>query len=130
MKPPLPADCTLWSLRGSLKDPKEFVRQVLGNMTGHQRDCQVRLALDSKPSGPDYRIEFFIYDTIEGEQVAFPQTAAIFKGRAHTETLYDGTELDRPWSAEAMTFQEVQHLLGQLRSSKELDKVSLKPKRP
>ncbi|MDW9358925.1 hypothetical protein [Sinorhizobium meliloti] len=115
MKAPLPADCTLWSLKGNLKDPKEFVRQVLGNMTGHQRDCQIRLALDCPALYPDYQVEFFIYDDVEGEEIAFAQTAAVFKGRGHREVTYDGTELNRPWSSKTMTFLEVQQLLGELR---------------
>ncbi|MCD2184209.1 hypothetical protein [Rhizobium sp. GN54] len=68
---PLPYDSTLRTIAKELKDPTEFVRQVLGNMTGLQRDCQVRLLLTSNIRFPDYQVEDFIYDDDEGEEIEF-----------------------------------------------------------
>lgn len=111
----LPLDATLRLLARDLKDPHEFVRAVYANMAGHQHDCQVRLALDTRASFPDYQVEFFIYGDVDGEEVAFPQTAAVFNGRNHQEVTYDGTELARPWSLKAMTHPEIRQLHGELR---------------
>ncbi|MGO7269816.1 hypothetical protein ACCS56_17585 [Rhizobium ruizarguesonis] len=114
MKRLLPATSTLATLAAEINNAENFARDVLGNMTGHKRDCQVRLALDTTVKWPDYRIEFFIYDDIDGEEVAFPQTAGIYRGRGHRAVPYDGKEHDRPWSHAAMRFAEVQQLIGKL----------------
>jgi hypothetical protein len=110
----LPATSTLATLAAEINNAENFARDVLGNMTGHKRDCQVRLALNSAAKAPDYAVEFLIYDDIDGEEVAFPQTAGVYLGRGHRAVTYDGTVLDRPWSQTAMKYTEVQQLIGEL----------------
>ncbi|MGO7531701.1 hypothetical protein [Rhizobium leguminosarum] len=114
MKKLLPQDSTLRTLNDVIRSPENFARDVLGNMVGFQRDCQVRLALNSAAKAPDYAVEFLIYDDIDGEEVAFPQTAGVYLGRGHRAVTYDGTVLDRPWSQTAMKYTEVQQLIGEL----------------
>lgn len=112
MKKQLPRDATLRSIVGELKHQREFVRSVFANMAGHMQDCQVRLALDTGTRSPDYRVEFFIYDEIDGEEVAFPQTADIFSGGTHKAV--DLFETDRNWSTNALGHAEIKQLHGEL----------------
>lgn len=89
---------------------------VLGNMTGLKRDCQVRLLLTSSPRYPDYQIEDFIYDEVDGEELRIPFPVKIVRGRTHQELDYEHEPAPDAWSGEAMHFSEVQALLGGLRS--------------
>lgn len=114
---PLPPDSTLKSLVDQLKKPTEFVRLVLGNMTGLQRDCQVRVLLTSDPRFPDYQVEDFVYDYQDGEEVQIPLPVKIVRGRTQKELDYDNEPIPEQWSDEAMHFREVQALLGDLRST-------------
>lgn len=111
----LPADATVRTIVDSLKTPTEFVRQVLGNMTGPQRDCQVRLLLNSDARFPDYQVEDFIYDDADGEEIRIPIPVKIIRGRMQKELDYENEPIPENWSNEAMHFTEVQALLGELR---------------
>lgn len=111
----LPADCRLASAVENLRNPTEFVRAVLANMAGYHKDCQLRIALDSNPRCPDYLIEMLFDDEEDGEVVVHSQSIATFSGKDHVGTLTDGPRLRRPWSSHAMSYSEVQQLLGHLR---------------
>lgn len=115
MKGLLPSDCTFRSISGELKGATEFVRSAFHNMTGCNQDCQVRIALDSNVRFPDYRLEMLIEDEEGGETIVHAQPIAVFSGRNHKGTLSDADNLSRPWSSAAMTYAEVQRLLGELR---------------
>lgn len=114
----LPRDCTLRTIASELKAPTEFVRLVLRNMTGLQRDCQVRLLLTSNIRYPDYQIEDFIYDVDDGEERRIPVEAKIVRGRNHTELDYENEAIPTEWSLQAMHYREVQQLLGELRAAR------------
>lgn len=112
---PLPPDATLATCVHGLKKPEEFVRKVFGNMAGYYRDCQVRLAADSNARAPDYVIEWRVFDEGTGTEVVHEQSVAVFSGRSHAGEVATGENLMRPWCLEAMTWREVQSLLGKLR---------------
>lgn len=113
----LPNGSTLRTISTELKAPAEFIRRVLGNMTGLQRDCQVRLLLTSNIRYPDYQVEDFIYDEDDGEERRVPIGAKIVRGRNHKELDYENDTIPTQWSAHAMQYLEVQQLLGELRGA-------------
>ncbi|MGR9415880.1 hypothetical protein [Rhizobium leguminosarum] len=88
---------------------------MVGNMTGCHKECQVRIALDSSPRFPDYLVEMLFYDDDNGEEVVYAQSLAVFSGRTHKGDLVDDRNISRLWSSQAMTYLEVQTLLGELR---------------
>lgn len=108
-----------------LADPTEFVRRVLDNMTGYHQECQVRLVIDSAPARPDYGVEMLFEDEVDGERVDIPQPMTVVPGRTHAAVLAIDVPESGHWSSEAMTFAEVQQLLGELRGfQNEPDKLS------
>lgn len=117
MKVRLPVDATLRSIVGDLNDPKEFVRALFANMRGGQSDMGMRIALDSNPSRPDYCIEIYFEErNSAGEwEVVGSSIVAEFSGRSHRELPYREDIPSRVWSHEAMTWADVQTLLGELR---------------
>lgn len=117
MKIRLPADATLGSIVGKLKDPEEFVRAVFANMRGGRSDMSMRVALDSNPARPDYCIEMYFEErNSAGEwKVIGCSTIAELSGRTHRELPYIENGPARLWSNAAMSWQEVQALLGELR---------------
>ncbi len=115
MKQLLPSDCDFRSISDELKNPTEFVRAALGNMAGCSQECQVRIALDSNVRFPDYRLEMLFEDGDGGETIIHAQSIAVFSGRKHEGTLSDASNLSRPWSSAAMTYAQIQQLLGELR---------------
>jgi len=108
-------DTTLRTIVETLPDAQEFVRRVLGNMTGCSGDCQVRFAVDRKTRRPDYLVEMLIFDEVTGLEIIHIQSLAVVSGRTHEGDLVDATNIRRAWSTEAMTFKQVQLLLGELR---------------
>lgn len=115
MKKLLPASSTFRTSVGNIPNGPEFVRAAFHNMRGYHGDCQIRLALDSPLSRPIYRVEFFIHDEINGEEVAFPQPAAAFQGTKHRELTYDDAEARSAWSLVAMSYKDMKQLIGELR---------------
>lgn len=79
-------------------------------------DCQVRLAVDRKTKRPDYLVEMLIFDEVTGLEIIHIQSLAVVSGRSHEGELVNSANIRRSWSAEAMTFKEVQTLLGELRA--------------
>lgn len=115
MKRLLPSDCTARSMKMDFKNPEEYVRALFGNMTGYDKECQVRLALDSSPRFPDYQVEMLFYDDENGEEIVHAQSSAVFSGRTHKGELVDHANTFRPWSSQVMSYLEVRTLLGELR---------------
>lgn len=115
MKRLLPRDSTVRSMKTEFRDSEEYVRSLLGNMGGCYKDCQVRLALDSSPRFPDYKVEMLFYDDEDDEEIVHAQSLAVFSGRTHKGQLVDHINIARPWSSDAMTYLEVQTLLGEIR---------------
>ncbi|MCV3737922.1 hypothetical protein OCK02_17100 [Rhizobium sp. TRM96647] len=111
----LAADCDLETIAGSLRDAVEFVRSVFANMAGYSKDCQVRIALDSNPRCPDYLIEMLFHDEEGGHAIVHAQAIAVFSGKNHVGALADDANIRRTWSSSAMTYSNVQQLLGRLR---------------
>jgi hypothetical protein len=99
----------------SLPNAEEFVRSVLANMTGYRGDCQVRISTDGRGKYPDYIVEMLIFDEETGLEIIHVQSIAVFAGKTHKGELVDSTNLHRAWSWDALTFKEVQMLLGELR---------------
>lgn len=114
MKLQLAPDATLRSIVSQLTEPEEFVRAVLFNMRGGKLDMQVRLALDTKASAPDYLLEMLFDDMIDGEEVEIPQSLVVIRGRSHKD-LPSPESFFRPWSDVAMKYADVQQLLGEIR---------------
>lgn len=118
MKVRLPADATLRSIVGNLKNPEEFVRAVFANMRGGRDEYGMRVALDSNPAAPDYCVEmYFEEQNSAGKwEIVGCQFLVAFAGRNHKEVpLESESESVRPWSSESMPWESVQALLGELR---------------
>lgn len=115
MKTAIPADATLRTLAGTLVRSVDFVRSVLENMTGYYQDCQVRAACNSDPRRPDYLLEMLFFDQEDGAEVVHRQSVTVFQGKTQKGACSMDDRAERVWSDSAMSFREVQQLLGDLR---------------
>ena len=84
-------------------------------MTGYYRDCQVRLAVETKGKFPDYLIQMLIFDEETGTEVIHEQSICVCSGRRHDAEVAGADNLMRLWSSAAMRYEDVQQLLGELR---------------
>lgn len=138
---PIASDATLEDVVGQLSKPEDYIRRVLENMLRCKKQnnsAYLRLGVLGTGQIPNYRIEYLgkagkITAGITGKQEAKIVFGA-FNGRNHIEMVgigdYDIDQLfageERPervlhyghWSEKAMTVEEVQGLLGQIRQFK------------
>ncbi|TPK42644.1 MULTISPECIES: hypothetical protein [unclassified Mesorhizobium] len=113
----LPADATLRTIAGGLADRVEYVRRVLGQMTGFGGQVQVRVGVRSKPKYPDYIVEMLFFEEDDPDHPAGSAIMNIYNGPTHKLYDFDDDSLDawKNWSTLGMTFAEVQTLIGDLR---------------
>lgn len=112
----LSVDATLRTVVDGLADRVEFVRRVLGQMTGFGREVQVRLGVRSNPKYPDYAIEQLFFEDDDPDHPAGSATMNIYNGRTHRDYDFDDNlDASKNWSTDAMTFAEVQALIWDIR---------------
>ncbi|UVK37389.1 hypothetical protein LHFGNBLO_004413 [Mesorhizobium sp. AR10] len=115
--PTLQAEATLRTIADGLADRVEYVRRVLGQMTGFGGEVQVRIGVRSNPKYPDYIVEMLFFEDDDPDHPAGSAIMNIYNGRTHQYYDFDDDGLDasRNWSTVGMTFSEVQALIGELR---------------
>jgi hypothetical protein len=137
IKRTLDDDATLADVAGHLNAPAEYVRRVLENMWECKREfgaASVRIGVMGEGRAPNYRIEYL-------SEWSGPSIFAVYNGLGHTKiedlgeiNLDDFFNEDNSatptkavpdrlvhydhWSSGAITLDEVQTLLGQLRQAK------------
>ena len=122
---PLAKDVILTDIPSSLRSPKEYVRRVLENMAGFRREhgaAVVRIGTTGSGVAPHYRIQKENSRTGEFAAVVDNDEEGYFSafhGSSHKKLPLGSSELrSEHWSVKAMTFEEVQQLLGSLRKGK------------
>ncbi|WP_376702526.1 hypothetical protein RQ479_21280 [Mesorhizobium sp. ISC25] len=96
-------------------------------MTGYGKDIQIRVGVCGNPKFPNYVLEQLFFDNDEPEHPGCPVTMAIYNGRTQKEFDYNQLgEYSESWSSAAMTFVEVQALIGELRAPR----IAVKPRAP
>ena len=114
---PIPPDSTIASVHkaGLLEDPEGYVRGVLENMGPCRRRhgaAYARIGVEGDGKAPNYQIE-------HEQHAGVPPPASIFgafRGRGH-KPLVENEALQRhTWSTDAMPFDQVQSLLGEIRN--------------
>ena len=115
-------DATLSDIVSSLDNAKEYVRRVFGRMVEYRKDhgsAVLRLGTTGRGIAPHYRVQKEHSKT--GEFLGYiledqPGYFTAFHGRSHKKLEWGAQELHTEhWSTRAMTFDEVQSLLGTLR---------------
>jgi len=113
----------------TLKDPEEYVRGILASFIHgqfSQDEAIIRIGVSGGGIAPHYCIEQGretvklggqMHPLLEGKEIEAHLRRAAFDGRTHKPILEDQPK-GMGWSSEAMTFAEVQAILGHLRSSK------------
>ncbi len=112
----------------TLNDPEEYVRGIVASFI-HGKfspdEATIRIGVSGDGYAPHYCIEQGSV-TVElsgqepllvGKKITGYQRRFVFDGRSHKPILGDQPK-GMGWSSEAMTFAEVQAILGNLRSSK------------
>jgi hypothetical protein len=118
------SDSRIEDILHTLADPEEFVRGILGRFIGErfsQDEAVIRIGISGAGIAPHYCIEQGrVVDRIEDGPrftIGRHQRRAIFHGRTHKPILENEFQ-GLSWSSAAMTFAEVQALLGRLRASR------------
>jgi len=117
MKP----DARITDIVGTLADPVEYVRRVLGSFIEHSFDKQ-RSSMTIGISGTGLYPNYFIQ---EPSETASARRRTVFNGQSHREIL-DDSGWGESWSSATMSFAEVQALLGDLRQFKKKRRASRK----
>lgn len=112
----LPQNARLADIASGLKNPIEYVRNVLAALVrcGANKDNEneffVHLSLQSDPAAPDYVIIEIMDD--EGGSM----DVAVLSGKTHKDMSYDKARAIY-WSHGGDSFTDVQKLIGDLRSA-------------
>jgi hypothetical protein len=117
--PSLDIDATVDDLIGSLDDPEDYVRRVLGNLqTEASRDPNSRLTIGITSYGvnPDYKIDA----PVEGKKLdmRYMTPIKVFSGQTHQELVDPSSDRYEHWSSASTSLVELQVLLDQLRKRK------------
>jgi len=124
MKP----DARITDIIESLADAEDYVRGIMGSFIEHSFDkqqSQIRIGVSGKGVFPNYSIVEPCEPEerpIESQGVSLKITSSVgkrmvFHGQSHREILEDSA-WGESWSSAAMSFAEVQTLLGDLRQFK------------
>jgi hypothetical protein len=111
----IPNDSTLADVARGLKNPIEYVRNVLAALVQHKRegtaDPLIRLSLQSDPSAPNYRIEE-IMDAETGQSMVLTS----YSGKTHRQLSSDKLDAGY-WSETSSDFSQLQELIGMLQKA-------------
>ncbi len=97
----------------TLSDAEDYVRGIVGSFTEHsfvKERSSVTIGISGTGLYPNYFIQ-------EPSETAPGRRRIVFNGRSHREILEDAF-WGESWSSTAMSFAEVQSLLGDLRKRK------------
>jgi hypothetical protein len=109
MKP----DARIADIIETLSDAEEYVRRIVGSSIQHSFDKErssVTIGISDTGLYPNYFIQ-------EPSETAPGRRRMVFNGRSHREILEDSF-WGESWSSAAVSFAEVQALLGHLRERK------------
>ena len=109
MKP----DAHITDIVGTLADAEEYVRGIVESFIAHSFDKEgssITIGVSGSGLYPNYFV-------LEPSEDALGRRRMVFNGRSHREILEDSF-WGESWSSAAMSFAEVQALLGHLRERK------------
>ncbi|MGO8074032.1 hypothetical protein AB9F41_16120 [Rhizobium leguminosarum] len=107
-------NATIEMILESVPNSEEYVRQVLSNMTGMNKQCAVRIRIGGSRGSPDYIIDELFFDDDDPEHTGQPVPMKAFNGRTHKEIVdFEFYERDH-WAYNGLSFREVQAILGRL----------------
>ena len=113
-------ETTIADIVPTLSNPTEYVRRVLGNMAACKKNygtALVRIVTTGRGIVPHYRVEPKMALELFGDDERWAAHFTAYHGRSHQKLPWGLGELrGHHWSDGEMTFEEVQTLLGQLRS--------------
>ncbi|MEI7803744.1 MAG: hypothetical protein WCI56_00300 [Hyphomicrobiales bacterium] len=115
-------DARIEDILPTLSDPEEYVRGIVGSFISEgfsDDEAVIRIGVSGTGVAPHYCIEQgSTTSTIPniGKIKAY-EHRAIFHGKSHRPILEDDSK-GISWSSAAMSFAEVQAILGRLRASK------------
>lgn len=117
------SDARVQDILHTLSNPEDFVRGILGNFLNEKFDRNegvIRIGVSGTGVAPHYCIEQgSSTSTVPslGLEINRYARRAVFHGRSHKPILDDQFK-GISWSSSAMTFAEVQAILGSLRAHK------------
>lgn len=114
-KPHLPQTATLATVVDGLAEPEEYVRRIFSQMGKRREDIQVRVSIASDTEAPDYIFDECMGEPADPDDRGHPVPMAAFSGRTHRPLSCAKTDRPLNWSTSAMSWQQVQDLLGRLR---------------
>jgi hypothetical protein len=120
------SDARIQDILHTLSNPEDFVRGILGNFINegfNQDEAVVRIGISGTGAAPHYCIEHGseTFAPLPGLSLEVNRYGrrAVFHGRSHNPILDDQYK-GISWSSAAMTFAEVQAILGSLRAHKKV----------
>jgi hypothetical protein len=114
------SDARIPDVLHTLSNPEDFVRGIVGNFIneGFDRDeAVIRIGISGTGAAPHYCLEQGSKTSAVPNVGTGHSRRAVFHGRSHKPILDDDPKGIR-WSSAAMTFLEVQAILGSLRTRK------------
>jgi hypothetical protein len=125
---PLKTDARITDIIAALGNAEDYVRGIVGSFIGQSFDkerSEIRIGISGRGIYPNYSI----IEPCEPEEISlelpgggtFTMTTdvrkrVVFNGQSHRE-IDDSVSWGESWSSAAMTFAEVQALLGELEGS-------------
>ncbi|MFC0384351.1 hypothetical protein [Muricoccus vinaceus] len=115
VKKTVPPDSTIASVyeRGALMNAEDYVRIVLGKTSACRKakgNAAVRIGVRGEGKAPNYRVEY------SPDSAARPKVDGAYSGQGHSKLADDEVLDEGNWSTKAMTLEEVQVLLGKIRT--------------
>src|SRR5262245_18665401 len=113
------SDADIEDVLHTLSDPEDYVRGIVGSFIGegfNRDEAVVRIGVSGPGVAPHYCIEQGS-ETSTIRNIVKHQKRIAFHGRSHKPILEDELK-GISWSSAAMTFAEVQNILGRLRASR------------
>jgi hypothetical protein len=129
-------DAIISDILATLDDAERYLRGVFGNMVEyrkHHETAVVRIGTTGQGIAPHYRVQKehsregedlgYFADVFNTGPIESSEHFMAFHGRSHKKLEWGAEELQRhSWSIRAMSYDEVQALLGHLRGFKGLRK--------
>lgn len=118
-KPSLPYSATIATVVEGLSEPEEYVRGVFSNMGKRSDGRRVRISVKSNTGAPDYIVDEQVeapLDPDDATELGRSMPIDAFKGSTHKQLTFGKFDDATNWSTEAMTWKQVQELLGTVRA--------------
>jgi hypothetical protein len=122
----LPRNATFRDLTGPLARREEYLRCVVQNLDGHgahREAITVRMGIAGRGISPHYKFETPVEFRVINQNdavAAFPEAFIIYHGASYKPlTAFELRDVrDEHWSSEAMTYDDVRAIFGQVRTER------------